>query len=384
MRRLVVLVAAIVLVDTMFYAATAPLLPYYSHRFDLSKAAAGLLAASYAAGTLLGSLPAGWLAGRIGIRKTVLTGLVMMIGSSVAFGFGQSIVVLDVARFVQGVGGAASWAAGLAWLMARAPATRRAEMIGTALAAAIAGGLLGPVLGTAASQSSPKVVFSLVGVLGIGLCFWTLTEPAPVTSRGAGFGAFRPALRDRGVLAGMWLTLLGALLFGTLGVLAPLRLDELGASEVVVGAAFLLSAAGAAASSPIVGRVSDRQGWRRPVLFGLCTSALWVLLLPLPTSVALLFVLIVIADPCFGLPYPPAGAMISHGAERSGLDQTYGFALFNIAWAGGQVVGDAGSAGLAQATSDAVPYALLSVLCVATVVAVKRQGTRAHPASQLS
>ena len=53
MRRLVVLVAAIVLVDTMFYGAITPLLPYYSHHFDLSKSSAGLLAASYAAGTLL-------------------------------------------------------------------------------------------------------------------------------------------------------------------------------------------------------------------------------------------------------------------------------------------------------------------------------------------
>ena len=48
MRRLVVLVAAIVLVDTMFYGAITPLLPYYSHHFDLSKSSAGLLAAAYA------------------------------------------------------------------------------------------------------------------------------------------------------------------------------------------------------------------------------------------------------------------------------------------------------------------------------------------------
>src|SRR5690348_5761697 len=167
MRRLVIMVAAIVLVDTMFYAAIAPLLPYYKHHFDLSKSAAGMLAAAYPAGTLLGSLPAGWLAARAGVRPTVLAGLSMMIVASLAFGFAHSIVVLDVARFVQGVGGAASWAAGLAWLMARAAGTRRAELIGTALSAAIAGGLLGPVLGTAASQTSPQLVFSLVAALGV-------------------------------------------------------------------------------------------------------------------------------------------------------------------------------------------------------------------------
>ena len=67
-----------------------------------------------------------------------------------------------------------------------------------------------------------------------------------------------------------------------------------------------------------------------------------------------------------------------------GLDQGYAFALFNLAWAGGQVVGNAGSAGLAQATADAVPYALLAALCLATIVTVGRRGPRTSPASQLS
>jgi MFS family permease len=196
--------------------------------------------------------------------------------------------------------------------------------------------------------------------------------------------AFRPALRDPQVLSGMWLTTLGALLFGTLGVLAPLRMDRLGASETAVGAAFLIAAAFAAVASPAVGKLSDRRGWRIPVLFGLAASAVWVLLLPLPTSAALLFVVIVVADPSFGVSYPPAGALISHGAEGVGLDQGYAFALFNLAWAGGQVVGNAGSAGLAQATADAVPYALLSALCLVTIVTVGRRGPRTSAASQLS
>ena len=59
MRRLVLLVAVVVLVDTMFYAAITPLLPHYASDLDLSKAAAGVLTAAYAAGTLLGSFPGG-------------------------------------------------------------------------------------------------------------------------------------------------------------------------------------------------------------------------------------------------------------------------------------------------------------------------------------
>src|SRR3954451_15865917 len=58
-RRLVWLVGAVVLVDTMFYAAITPLLPELADRLDLGKGAAGVLMAAYAAGTPVGALPRG-------------------------------------------------------------------------------------------------------------------------------------------------------------------------------------------------------------------------------------------------------------------------------------------------------------------------------------
>ncbi|MGH2950645.1 MAG: MFS transporter, partial [Solirubrobacterales bacterium] len=142
MRRLLALVATVVLVDTMFYAAIAPLLPEYVDELGLSKSAAGILSASYAAGTLVAALPSGWLAMRIGVRPTVLAGLALLGFSSVVFAFADEVAVLDLARFAQGVGGACAWTGGLTWLISAAPRDRRGELIGSALAAAIAGVLL--------------------------------------------------------------------------------------------------------------------------------------------------------------------------------------------------------------------------------------------------
>ena len=101
-------------VDTLFYAAITPILPELTERYDLTKTAAGVLAAAYpAAGTFVGALPGGWLAARVGVRPTVLLGLGLMVASSVTLYFADDIVALDVARFIQGIGGAASWARAL-------------------------------------------------------------------------------------------------------------------------------------------------------------------------------------------------------------------------------------------------------------------------------
>ncbi len=59
LKRLLLLVGAIVLVDTMFYAALTPLLPHYAEELGLSKTGAGVLAGSYAFGALVAGIPAG-------------------------------------------------------------------------------------------------------------------------------------------------------------------------------------------------------------------------------------------------------------------------------------------------------------------------------------
>jgi MFS family permease len=74
-KRLPVLVGAVVLVDTMFYAALTPLLPHYAHELGLSKAGAGVLAGAYAFGAFVAGVPSGMIASRFGVKPTILFGL---------------------------------------------------------------------------------------------------------------------------------------------------------------------------------------------------------------------------------------------------------------------------------------------------------------------
>jgi len=368
LRRVLVLVSAIVLLDVLFYSAIAPLLPWYTDTLHLTKSQAGLLAGSYALGTLLASLPAGWIAARRGTRPTLLLGLGLLAVASIAFGFGTSFPVLAGARFVQGVAGAASWAAALAWLVEVAPRERRGQLIGVTLGMGVAGAMGGPLLGAVAEALGPALVFPAVAVvasgLGVGVVLTATRGEAPPT------GDLRPALRDRRVWAGSWLTALGAVFFGTYGVLVPLRLDGLGVGATGVAAVFLVAAAVEAVTSPLVGRLSDRRGRLLPLRAGLAGIAVSSVLLPRPQMAWLLAAVVLVAAGTGGMLFAPASALLSDGAEDAGLPQGIVFGLFNFAWAGGQVAGAAGGAWLADVTTDTVPYRVVAVLAVASLGAL--------------
>ena len=370
MRRLLLLVGATIFVDTMFFAALTPLLPRYADELDLSKAGVGILAAAYPAGALAGGIPGGVSAARYGVKPVVVAGLLLMVVTTTAFGFAENIVVLDLARFAQGFASSLTWTASLAWLVSQAPPRQRGLLIGTAMSAAIVGALFGPVLGGVASLIGIEVAFSAVAVLGLVLAVWAALMPAPRAERAQPLSTLWAAARDRAVLGSIWFVTLPALLFSTMNVLVPLRLDVLGMGALGISAVFLISAAVEAVLNPVAGRVSDKRGRLLPIRAGLAASAVATALLPWPDSRWVLAAVVVLAGMAFGVFWTPAMSHLADLAERRGLDYAYGFALVNMAWAPGQVVGAALGGGLARATSDAVPYLLLTGACVLSLAAL--------------
>ena len=379
MRRLLLLVGAIVLVDTMFFAALTPLLPHYVHEVGLSKAGAGVLQAMYPIGALVAAVGGGVAVARFGVKPTVLTGLLLLTVTTVAFGFAKSEWELDLARFLQGVSSAFSWTGALSWLVAAAPTKRRGELIGVAFGAAVVGALFGPVLGLVASIAGTEAAFGGVAALAVALAGAAAVTPAAVPEHAQGPRVLLQALSVPRIRAGVWFCVLPALLFGNLSVLAPLRFSALGWGAAAVSATYLVSAAFEAAASPIVGRVSDRRGWTTPIVFGLVGSAVATALLPWPRNAWLLAVLVVCGGIVFAVFWTPAMAVITNEAEARGIDYGYAFALVNLAWAPGQAGGSAIGAAVALATSDAVPYLALSAVCLVTLGVLARYRATASP-----
>ena len=357
MRRLVIVATAVVLVDSTLYAALTPLLPHYADRYDLSKAGAGLLVASYAAGSLVGGIPGGLAAARIGPRRAACAGLLTVGLASVVFGLATTPWMLGIARFTQGVGGALSWAGAFSWIVASVPRARRGEAIGTAMGGAVVGAMLGPVIGAVAGLTNERATFLVFALIPTGFALLARRLPESGTQR-AELRSLARGLRDRRLLGGLWLMTLPSLLFGLMAVLVPLHLDALGWGPAAIGALWLVAAGIEAVINPFLGRLIDRRGLRLPVVAAVTASAAVAVAFAFADSGVALALLVVVGAFSFGALFTPGLALIASGADRAGVAQALAFGAMSSAWALGNILGPAGGGALARGTSDGVAFVL--------------------------
>ena len=366
MRRLVLLASTMIFFDVAFYAAISPLLPDYVDEFGLSHAEAGVLAAAYAAGTLLASLPAGLVATWAGPRRTVIGGLLLLGVSSLVFGLAGSIVMLDVARFAQGVSGALIWSGAMTWLITTAPPERRGSVIGAALGTAVAGALVGPVLGAGAGELGTEAVFG--AVLGIAVILAVAASRLPEAGPPE-----RQPLREvaatiltRPILTATAFVAVPSLMFGTVEVLVPLRIDELGGGHVAIAGGFVAGAALEAGLAPVAGRYSDRVGRRMPFVIGIAICAAAMVGLAVAQTLDVVLASLIVGALGAGICFAPALTTLSETADMSRLHQGFAAGLSNMAWAAGQTVGAVAGGGVASVTGYAVPSLGVAVLLLFT------------------
>jgi MFS family permease len=371
-RRLVALACAVVLVDTIFYAALVPLVPYFSGELGLSKSAVGVLSGAYGAGVLVGAAPAGLLASRAGVRSAALSGLALLCVSTLVFAFAGTELVLVASRFLAGFGSALSWVAALTWIVLAAPDERRGELLGIMLGFAVVGALLGPVLGSVAATVGIAKAFCAVAVASVVILIWAALEPAPPTGEPQPFFPMLRRALQPPLLRALWFVALSPLVFASLAVLVPLQLDSLGWGAAAVGAVFLVSAGFETVGHPLLGRWSDRSGFRPPVLAGILSSAGILLVLPLVANPWIVAVLVVIAGVAFNATLVPGTNLFSHGAEKANVDQAIAFGVNNFAWASGYAIGAPLSGFLADLRGDALAYGVLAVVCLLTLFTLRR------------
>lgn len=353
--------------DVVFFSAIAPLLPDYVADLGLSKAQAGVLSAAYAAGTLTFSLPSGLLAARIGPRRTVIGGLILLGCSSVAFGFADAYLLLDLARFVQGASGALIWTGALTWLITTAPPERRGAVIGTALGTAVGGALLGPALGALAAEVGTEVVFSGVLVVAVFLAALAARLPEAALPERQPLAEIAETIFTRPILTGTAFVTVPSIMFGAVEVLAPLQIADLGGGHALIAAGFIAGAALEALLAPLAGRYSDRAGRRTPFTIGLSICSVAMVAVAVGSTMGVVMAGLMLTSLGGGICFTPALTMLSEMAESSRLHQGFAAGLSNMAWALGQVTGGLAGGVLAGVAGNATPALAIAVLLLCTV-----------------
>jgi multidrug resistance protein len=176
-RRVWVLMAT-VFVDMIGFLIVLPLLPFYGERFGATATTIGLLISTFAFAQLASAPLWGRLSDRVGRRPVILGSLLLAAGSFLVFGLAESVALLFVSRFVQGLGGGTTGVI-QAYVSDSVPPEERTRALGWMSAATSAGVMLGPVLGSAAFRLGEQAP----GFLAAGLClanfvfaWWLLPE----------------------------------------------------------------------------------------------------------------------------------------------------------------------------------------------------------------
>jgi MFS family permease len=295
--------------------------------------------------------------------------------ASLGFGFAGDAWTLGIARFAQGVGGSLAWAGALTWLIAASPVSRRGEMLGTAIGSAIFGALLGPAVGALADRVGPREVFVGLAGLTVVLAAWTLRTPGAAAEWPLP-GAISRALRDVEIRQALWLMSVPALVFGVVGVLIPLKLDEAGWSATAIAIAWVASAAIEMVLAPLIGRVSDRRGRLLPLRVALMGAIAVLIGFAFASRPGVVVPILIASGITFGAFWAPAMALLSDAADRIGLAQGLAFGLMNVAWGAGNALGPAIGGAIADAAGDAVPFLIMAAFCLATLVSLGVAGTR--------
>jgi len=353
------------MLEMVFFIVLGPLLGHYKSTLHISTVGVGVLSASYSIGCGIAALPFGILVGRLGARSITLAGLTLVGAACTGFALGRTAAELDAARIVQGMGAAALWAGGVAWLVALGGEQRRGRMIGLAFAAAGVGGCVGPALGALASIVGTETVFLALGgvILGLAAIGAPLVGSPGITEAPlAGERAVIGALTDRDTIGALAIVALPSLGFGVAGVLVPLRLHDLGVSASLIAAAYVVAAVVEVFVNPLVGNWYDSAG-RAVLRATLLASIAGLALLAAPLDRVSLLVALAATWPAMGAVWVPALARLSDACGNLGAGAGLALGLFNACWAVTQASGALAGAQLAV-LGAAVPFLALIALYV--------------------
>ena len=272
----------------------SPILPQYALSFSIPVALVGWAVSAFALARVVTDIPAGILADRFGRKRTMISGLVLIILSSIAAGTASNYGWLILARIVGGVGSALYMISATTWVAQITAGKSRGRYMSLYTGLIFAGTAFGPTIGgyTAArfGLQAPFFAWAALGTAGL-LATIPLKEPADSSQRTRSkmrmedilsILSNRPFMLVNCAVLGLFF-----LRAGVRSTLVPLYASlNLGLSEERIGILLTVAAVATAAVTFPSGWLSDRVGRKKPIMACLFLSGIAVLLIPSQESLA--------------------------------------------------------------------------------------------------
>jgi DHA1 family solute carrier family 18 vesicular amine transporter 1/2 len=331
--------------DIVAYAIAAPVLPDLSRKLGASPAMIGLLFSSFGV-TLLGvSIPMGAVSDRVGRRRPLVGGLVVLSAATLLFAVADRLPLLFAARLLQGAADAVTWVVGLALLADVYGPAERGRATGIVMSATGLGFMVGPSLGgwlyEMGGMRLPFFAVAVMAAIGAtGFACLDLPFP-PVRDQRVPVLAI---IRAPAVAACAAAVVAGAATISMLEPVMALQLAQLGINPGRIGMVFGVAAAASTILHPIYGHLADRWGPRRLTLWGLLLTAAVLPLLGRVWSFESAIGLYAAQAAAMALMITPSLAYMAEATRDTiagigSFGVTYG--LYNVAWGVGLVGGPA-------------------------------------------
>src|SRR6185503_20246666 len=293
--RAIIALSLVSLVVMMGSSMATPSLALYAGEYsDANGFMIGAVIAGFAIGRLIFDMPAGILADRAGISKTMAIGLGVLVASSLVAATAPNYWILLFSRIVEGIGSAIYVSAAIAFVLLASDASKRGTAIGTYQSILMTGPIVGPVAGAPVAAyfglNAPYYAFAAMMAASLALVCY-LSHRGTFTFHGIGSETKLGGEATAGRIS-LYLNSAGIASFGFAflrsGIYStgmPLfAYGSLSLSIFDVGAILTTASLANLAASYFSGRLTRIFGMRKPLFAAILSSAILVATMPFSTS----------------------------------------------------------------------------------------------------
>jgi len=316
---------------------------------------------------------------RWGRRPFLIIGLVGYLLATVVFSFSSTVMMLTVARFLQGIGSAFLWIATFTMIADLAKKSDRGHDFGSIDEASYRGGIIGTTLGltfvftlqSATDWSFQKIWFWLFLIyliptaIGLFYGFKGTKETLPV---------YEDTVQESKPVSKQLLVLMGIVLLtgASQAMVWPLLMiflqDHLGAGIASLAFAYLPAALISSFIPSRMGKLTDRWGRKGPMIIGLFVGAAASLAIPHLGSIIGLTVLWCLETIGYTISIPAERAFVADIAGEDIRGTSYG--MYTFSYFLGAAIGPLAGGWLYDNVGKAMPFYLNTIVLIIGAILV--------------